>query len=306
MKSKIRILHVDDNLHDRELVKDALRQEHDKFDIVEADHRDKFEQHLAERDFDLVLSDFNILGFDGFQVLQLVKEKNPDTPVIIITGTGSEEIAAQAMKLGADDYVIKSVKHIRNLVPTIRNVMEKTRIIKEYKETLIALRESEVRFRLLFENSMDAVLLTVPNGDILRANPAACQIFGKTEEEIIHAGRFGVVDHTDPRLELAIKERSSTGKFFGELTGLRNDGTPFPIELSSALYKDNNGNFRSSMIIRDISDRKRAEEALQKKLDQLEHFHEITIGRELTMIDLKKEVNRLLTKSGQEEKYGII
>jgi DNA-binding NtrC family response regulator len=143
MKNKIRILHIDDNLHDRQLVKFALQKDNDEFEIIEADSRQEFEQLLSENEFDLVLSDFNILGFDGFQVLNMVKERSSDTPVIIITGTGSEEIAVQAMKLGADDYVLKSVKHIQNLVPTIRKVLENKRIQREHNATLIALQESE-------------------------------------------------------------------------------------------------------------------------------------------------------------------
>ncbi len=303
MKKKVRILHIDDNLHDRQLVKDAFLKDEDHFLLLEADDRAKFGKHLADNDYDLVLSDFNILGFDGFQVLQLVKDKNPDTPVIIVTGTGSEEIAVRAMKMGADDYVIKTVSHIRNLVPTVRNVLERKRIEKEIKATMTALQESEERFRLLFEYSMDAVLLTVPHGTILRANPAACRIFGRTEEEIISEGRRGIIDYSDPRLEPALKVREETGQFFGELTGLRKDGTKFPIEISSALFRDKHGNPNSSMIIRDISERKAAEDALQKKLNQLEHFHQLTVGRELAMIELKKEVNGLLKQLGKPEKY---
>jgi PAS domain S-box-containing protein len=306
MNNPIRILYVDDNLHDRQLVRDSFRAEAGRFEIIEADSREIFEQHLELVDFDMVLSDFNILGFDGLQVLQMVKDKNPEMPVVIVTGTGSEEIAVQAMKLGADDYVIKTVKHIQNLSPTVINVLDRKKTQLEHKRTLTALRESEERFRLLFVYSMDAVLLTVPNGEILRANPVACRIFGRTEEEIQRIGRTGIIDFTDPRFEAAIKQRTETGQFIGELTGLRNDGTPFPIELSSALFRNKHGVVNSSMIIRDISERKAAEEALKKRIDQLEHFHQITIGRELAMIELKKEVNELLKKSGQPEKYGNI
>ena len=148
MENKIRILHVDDNQFDRTLIRDALLVEHDRFEILEADNREKFEQHLAGQDFDLVLSDFNILGFDGLQVLQLVKEKYPDMPVIIVTGTGSEEIAIQAMKMGADDYVIKTVKHIRGLVSAIEMVLEN-------KKNRDELRESEKRYHSLFENMVE-------------------------------------------------------------------------------------------------------------------------------------------------------
>jgi PAS domain S-box-containing protein len=303
MKIITRILHVDDNTHDRKLVKDAFLHTRDEFEILEADDRNTFEKLLSEADFELVLSDFNILGFDGFQVLQHVREVKPDIPIIIVTGTGSEEIAVQAMKLGAYDYVIKSASHIRNLVPTVRNVLERKRIEAEHKLTLIALRESEERFRLFFENSMDAVLMTIPDGTILKANPAACEIFGKSESEIIAGGRQGIIDITDQRLPEAIKQRKLTGRFSGELTGIRNDGILFPIEISSSIFEDKTGKKISSMIIKDIGKRKATEEALQNKLNQLELFHRLTVDRELVMIELKKEVNELLGKLGLPEKY---
>lgn len=303
METQVRILHIDDNLHDRQLVLDAFGELSEQFHIIEADSREKFENYLKHESFDLVLSDFNILGFDGFKVLEIVKEKNPDIPVIIVTGTGSEEIAVQAMKMGADDYVIKTASHIRNLVPTVRNVLEKRRIQREHRFVLEELRESEERFRLLFENSMDAVLLTCPDGRTLKANPAACRMFGWSEKEMTEKGRSLILDTSDPRLEPAVKQRNETGWFYGELTGIRKDGSKIPIELSSAIFNDKNGNLNSSVIIRDISERKAAEEAMQKKISQLEHFHQLTVGRELAMIELKKEVNELLRQLGKPEKY---
>ena len=152
MKTKTRILHIDDNVHDRQLVKDVLQKENHDFEIVEADSREKFEKYLNENNFDLVLSDFNILGFDGLQVLQVVKEKNPDMPVIIVTGTGSEEIAIQAMKMGAADYVIKTVKHIRGLVPTIETVLKHKKTHDDRVRAEKALKESETHFRTLADN----------------------------------------------------------------------------------------------------------------------------------------------------------
>jgi PleD family two-component response regulator len=71
----VRILYVDDYPLDRELVKDALEKEHGGFHVTEAASREAFEKQLGEGDFDLVLSDFNILGFEGLQVLQAVNGK---------------------------------------------------------------------------------------------------------------------------------------------------------------------------------------------------------------------------------------
>ncbi len=119
-------------------------------------------------------------------------------------------------------------------------------------------------------DSMDAILITLPNGMIIAANPAACAMFGRTETEITAIGRGGLVDSNDPRMKAMIEERAKTGKVSGELTMLRNDGTPFPVELSSALFRDQKGNVHTSMIARDITERKQAEKQLLKTLEELE------------------------------------
>jgi two-component sensor histidine kinase len=78
------------------------------------------------------------------------------------------------------------------------------------------------------------------------------------------------MDVSDPRLGLALEQRSRTGKFIGELTCLRKNGTKFPVELSSAIYQDKNGNSKTCITIRDITERKQAEEALQVSLAEKE------------------------------------
>ena len=126
------------------------------------------------------------------------------------------------------------------------------------------LMESEERYRLLFETSIDAFLLTAPDGRVHAANPAACRMFGWTEAEIVQLGRSGVVDSTDPRLLAALEERASKGYFRGELTFIHKDGMKFAGEISSAIFRDRQGNERTSMIIRDISERIQAEEKLRE------------------------------------------
>ncbi|MBL8102744.1 MAG: diguanylate cyclase [Anaerolineales bacterium] len=128
-------------------------------------------------------------------------------------------------------------------------------------------------YRLLYEHSIDAILLTSPDGRILAANPAACAMFGRTEDEIKAIGRKGVVDASDPRLAEIVKQREATGHAKGELIGIRKDGSKFPIEFTSSIFKDQNGELRTSMIIRDISERKSLEIRLQ---EQMERLHNIT------------------------------
>ena len=132
--------------------------------------------------------------------------------------------------------------------------------ITEKKQAEETLRE----YRLLFENSMDGVLLTRPGGQILAANPAAQRMFERSEAELRQSGRNDVMDLSDPRLPAALAERSASGHFSGELMMLRKSGARFPAEISSAVFLDRNGLNMVSLIMRDISARKQAELQLSK------------------------------------------
>jgi len=124
--------------------------------------------------------------------------------------------------------------------------------------------ENERKYRSVIESSIDAILLTKPAGEILSANAAACTMFGLSEKEICERGRGKLVDITDPNLEKLLMERSRTGSVRGELTLIRNDGTKFPGEVSSAIFTDVDGIQKTSMVIRDVSERKTAELRLRK------------------------------------------
>lgn len=147
MPPSLRIFHVDDNPLDRELVRDALEQEGDQFMVTAATSRHEFETHLLTDTYDLVLTDFNILGFEGLQVIDAVTQKDPTLPVIVLTGTGSEEVAVEAMKRGAADYVLKTPRHIRRLPMAIMAAMERKRLTDERLLSEQALQASEEQLR---------------------------------------------------------------------------------------------------------------------------------------------------------------
>lgn len=130
---KKKILYIDDNPMDKALVRDALEREHSGFELIEAANRQEFEKLLSEQKFDLVLSDFNILGYEGLQVIDFIKANYPEIPVIIVTGTGSEEIAVEAMKRSASDYIIKSPRHIRRLPYSIKKALNASRLKKTHE-----------------------------------------------------------------------------------------------------------------------------------------------------------------------------
>ena len=178
MKDKIRILYIDDYDLDRELVKDVLEREHGGFEVIEASHRQEFEMLLKSRVIDVVLSDFNIAGFEGFQVLDAVREHDPGIPVIIVTGTGSEEIAAMAMKRGASDYVIKRPRHILKLPQTIFAAIDKKVLREKRHKAEVALKESEKRYREILENTLVGIYQAASDGKIKFANRKMIEMLG--------------------------------------------------------------------------------------------------------------------------------
>ena len=118
-------------------------------------------------------------------------------------------------------------------------------------------------YRSIIDNSLDAILLTIPDGRILAANNAATLLFKMSEDEIIKGGRNAIVDVTDPRLADGLEKRRLTGSAFGELNFKKADGTIFPAEVSTSIFTDSTGQQYTSMIIRDISERNKAEKALK-------------------------------------------
>lgn len=127
---------------------------------------------------------------------------------------------------------------------------------------IATLEPSESIFRALFSASIDAVLLTSPDGRILAANPAACRLFGRSAEELCAVGRNGVVDKVDPRFAAALDERDRHGCFRGELTFVRRNGEKFIGQVSAAVFPGPNGEPCASMVIRDVTEAMRTLEAL--------------------------------------------
>ncbi|MBN2074187.1 MAG: PAS domain-containing protein [Dehalococcoidales bacterium] len=161
---------------------------------------------------------------------------------------------------------------LKNSKGEITNVICLEKDITERVEATEALSESEEKYYLLFENTYDAILLTIPDGRIIAANPAACKMFGMTEEEICQSGRNGIVDLSDTRLTDAVKQRDDKGYFKGQLTFLRKDGSRFEGEVTSVIFDDSEGDPRSSMIIRDISEQNQAREELRIEKEKAESY----------------------------------
>ncbi len=146
---------------------------------------------------------------------------------------------------------------LQYLVTHVQDITERKRI-----ETLV--RDSEQRLRLIFDTAIDGILFTLPDGPILSANAAACQMVGWTEEELRGMARDRVADLSDPRWRAAWEAGNGNRSFRGELTFIRKDGTRFPAEVASTQFTDQEGVSRTSVFLRDVTELKRAKEELER------------------------------------------
>jgi PAS domain S-box-containing protein len=266
MKENLQILHLEDDDLDAEIIKNTLQQERIVGDITRASCKKEYFSTIHRNDYDIILCDNSLPDYDGISALKYAREHKPNIPFIFVSGTMGEERAVDALRYGANDYVLK--QHLNKLAPAIQRIMHEV-------ETEHASKENEIKYRSFFENSMDAILLASADEKIFSANPAACIMLGYSEEELFELGRSSIVEMTDPQLPILLSERALNGKAYGELTFIRKDGTHFPGEISSAIFKDQNGLECTSMIIRDIAERKRAEKELveaKKKAEEMNHL----------------------------------
>lgn len=143
-------------------------------------------------------------------------------------------------------------------------------------------------YRTALENTLDGILLTTPEGAIQSANASACSILGRTENEIRQLGRQGLVDESDISFQHMLEERDRTGRTQGEIFARRKDGSLFPIEFSSVIFTDPLGLSRTCTSIRDITERKQAEESLRASEERFRRvFEEGPIGISLVGKDLR-------------------
>lgn len=165
--------------------------------------------------------------------------------------------------------------------------------ITERKRSEARLRESEEQFRAVFDNSIDAILVTMPNVGIVAANPAAQRMFQHSEAEFRQLRRSDLVDMLDGSVAEALVERQRTGHYSGQLKFLRKDGSRFTGELTSSMFTGKDGSLLTNVIVRDISRRERAEAELAATRADMEQIIEWQVARN-TAAALAHELNQPL------------
>ena len=134
MSRPVRVLCLDDNLLDRERIRDVLAGSASDFQLTEAPTRREFESRLSEGQ-DVVLAELDVVDYEGLEILGAVRDACPDVPVVIFTGRGCEEIAVEALKQGAADYVVKTPENMRRLPDIIGAVLQSSHVQRERRKT---------------------------------------------------------------------------------------------------------------------------------------------------------------------------
>ncbi len=255
--SQLRILLVDDNPDDRILVVRELRKEFGPLHVEQIIGPEGFNAALEKGGFDLVITDYRLQWTDGLAVLREVKKRWADLPVIMFTGTGSEEVAVEAMKAGLDDYVLKSPKHFSRIPAAVKLALERAAQRRR-------LNEVESRYRNLVQRVPIGLYSLDNEGKFTSANPTLAQMLGYPAPEALLGNSLWDLFVRREAVEKwlnALLQEGELRAFEYELR--RPDGKTIWVSDHSALVRDSAGavtQFEGSL--EDVTDRKRAEQAL--------------------------------------------
>jgi two-component system cell cycle sensor histidine kinase/response regulator CckA len=268
MGKPLRALMVEDVEQDALLAVRDLRR--GGFDVTfeRVDTPEAMAAALAKQPWDIIISDYSMPRFTALLALGLMKERNLDLPFIIVSGTVGEDIAVEALRAGAHDFMAKG--KFARLVPAIERELREAETRHERRRMERDLRMSEQRFQELFELAPDAIVITDAEGLITLLNRPAEALFGYSREELIgqpvekvlpeslRDGHVGL-----PETYLAHGAPRAMGGGRSNLRGLRKDGTVFPVEISLGPINSSAGP-QVAAAVRDVTGRVRLEEQLRQ------------------------------------------
>jgi PAS domain S-box-containing protein len=293
MKEKLRILHLEDDRIHIDLARALLAEDGIDCDFAVVATEKDFAAALDTDKFDLVLADFTLPGFDGMMALAMVRERFPDLPFIFLTGTMGEEIAIDAMKCGATDYVLKN--RLSRLAPAVKRALAEVGERFGRKKTEEALRRSNEKLRqsnemsrALIQASPLAIFLLDKDSRVQVWNPAAERIFGWSAGDVL--GKPLPIVPSDQEEEFS---RTCTWILQGQLMIRKElqleskDGVTIDISLHSAPVSNSMGKAPSILAMcADITERKRIDRQLLRSEQKFRTaFEDAAVGMCLTGID---------------------
>lgn len=276
---QIKTLILEDSEFDAVVLESLLRKGSYDPQILRVESLEDFSRAISNEDWDVILADYNLPGFQAPAALSVLQGVGKDIPFIIISGGIGEDTAVEAMKAGAHDYLMKG--QLARLVPAVEREIREARNRKSARDSEEALRRSERLSRLILEHSMDAILLTDSDSVIQLANPAVQAVFGYDHEAIVGLNMSILLPSHIPE-DVDISDFGSiihlpniaVDRLAHETIAQRKDHTFIAIEISLNSF-DIGGKPFYAVIIRDISARKRAEKELRSNEEQFRVAREI-------------------------------
>ena len=257
MAVPLRVLILEDRPADAELVVHELRRAGFEPDWRCVDSEADYLAHLAQTP-DIILADYALPQWDAPSALSALQERGLDIPFIMVSGTVGEDKAVECMKQGADDYLLKD--RLGRLGPAVTKALEDKRLRVEKRRAEAALRESEEKFRSLFNNAEIGMFRTRLDGsEVLDANEKYLEILGRPREEV--QGQPSLIHWVDPHdREELVRLVEAEGHVTAFECRVRNARGEMRICLTSMrLFREQN--ILEGSIL-DITDRKQAEDAL--------------------------------------------
>jgi two-component system cell cycle sensor histidine kinase/response regulator CckA len=264
MKDTLRILHLEDNARDAELIHSALQRGGLACEWVLVTGAADFQSALGQGDYDLILSDYALMGYDGMSALDLVRSSNTDVPFIFVSGTLGEEAAVESLKTGATDYILKN--RLSKLVPAVRRALDEA-------EQRAARQRADERLRLLetaIQQVTESIIITTadldsPGPRIVFVNPGFTKITGYTADEAM--GKTLRILHgpkTDQNLISRLLDSLARGEgFCGETIQYHKNGAEFYMQWSTVPLPDDQGRITHFVAVQqDVTERKQNEARL--------------------------------------------
>ncbi|HXT38944.1 MAG TPA: response regulator [Candidatus Angelobacter sp.] len=256
--SELRILHLEDNRTDAELLQTILEAEGVNCAIRRVETREAFESALQEQPFDLIISDFTLPSFDGLSALAVARQVRPEVPFIFVSGTIGEESAVEALRRGATDYIIKD--RLSRVVSSVQRAVQEARARAEQRHTDQRIREQAA----LLDKARDAICVTDMDQRITFWNKGAERLYGWSAQEAVGQSTGELLFRGGAIRPLEVlKQLIRQDEWQGELHRVGKDGREIIVESRWTLLRDPSGQPGSILVIdTDITDKKQIEAQL--------------------------------------------
>ncbi|MFQ6137041.1 MAG: response regulator, partial [Candidatus Hydrothermarchaeales archaeon] len=275
---KEKILIVEDSETHFRMVKDALDQSKDNYDIERAETGPEGLEKIVKGCYDLVLLDFELPEMNGLEILERVNEGGVEVPIVMLTGVGSEKVAVDALKKGASDYVRKTFDSLEAIPIIVKENIKKFELKKEREEFQRRIKESEERYRTLVERSSDCICLLDLDGKIIHMNNGGVMLneLDGLEDAIGVYWSKMVKKEYEGLLEESLKKAREGEVVNFQYESVTPKGCNKWWESVVSPIKDHKGKVVNLIkISRDITERKKAEEKLVEYARQLERSNQL-------------------------------